>query len=427
MRVLWVCNIMLPEIAVQLGAPYSVREGWLSGVLSRFLKEENPGISLGICFPAGGEYASMNRKLYLGEGRREVSCYGFGEDLNRPEQDDPSLGPRFGQILSDFLPDLVHIFGTEFPHAYACAKVWNRPGKTMVGIQGICGEIAREYMADLPGRVQESRTLRDVLRKDSLKQQQEKFVLRGQREEKLLRLAGHIAGRTEFDREYARRVNERAVYHELNETMRDCFYEGRWDPDACRKHRILLSQGDYPLKGFHYLLQAMQEILQDVPDAVIAVAGNSVLGVGGLKSRLKIPAYGKYLRSLIRKGKLQGRVEILGSLRAEEMKRAMLESHLFVCPSAVENSPNSVAEAQLLGVPVAASRAGGIPSVVEDRKGGLLFEKGDPRDLARAVREIFASDGLARALSESERGFAAREYDPERNYRMLMEAYREIA
>ena len=209
--------------------------------------------------------------------------------------------------------------------------------------------------------------------------------------------------------------------------MRDCFYEGRWDPDACRKHRILLSQGDYPLKGFHYLLQAMQEILQDAPDAVIAVAGNSVLGSGGIKSRLKIPAYGKYLRSLIRKGKMQGRVEILGSLRAEEMKRAMLESHLFVCPSAVENSPNSVAEAQLLGVPVAASRAGGIPSVVEDRKGGLLFEKGDPRDLARAVREIFASDGLARALSESERGFAAREYDPERNYRMLMEAYREIA
>lgn len=202
MRVLWVCNIMLPEIAKQLGIAYSVREGWLSGVLSRFLKEENPGITLGICFPAKGEFASLGKKLCLGEKRREVFCYGFGEDLNRPEQDDPSLGPRFGQILSDFLPDLVHIFGTEFPHAYACAKVWNRPGKTLVGIQGICGRIAEEYMADLPQHVQESRTLRDVLRRDSLRQQQEKFALRGQREERLLRLAGHIAGRTPYVRRY---------------------------------------------------------------------------------------------------------------------------------------------------------------------------------------------------------------------------------
>ena len=426
MRVLWVCNIMLPEIARQLGEPYSVREGWLSGVLGRFLREDSRGIVLGICFPAGGELASFGKKLCLGEKRKEVFCYGFGEDLSRPEQDDPSLGPRFGQILSDFLPDVVHIFGTEFPHAYACAKVWNQPAKTLVGIQGICGKIAEEYMADLPVRVQESRTLRDVLRKDSIKQQQEKFLLRGQREEKLLRLAGHIAGRTGFDREYAYSVNPRAVYHKLNETMRDCFYEGGWDLDLCRKHRIFLTQGDYPLKGFHYLLQAMQEILQDYPDTVVSVAGNSILGTGGIKSRLKIPAYGRYLRRLICKNRLQDRVEVLGPLQAEEMKKVLLESHVFVCPSAVENSPNSVAEAQLLGLPVAASRAGGIPSVVEDKRGGLLFEKGNPRDLARAVKEIFSSDGLARSLSKSERQFAAREYDPEHNYQQLMEAYREI-
>ena len=93
--------------------------------------------------------------------------------------------------------------------------------------------------------------------------------------------------------------------------------------------------------------------------------------------------------------------------KKEEMKKVLLESHVFVCPSAVENSPNSVAEAQLLGLPVAASRAGGIPSVVEDKRGGLLFEKGNPRDLARAVKEIFSSDGLARSLSKSERQFAA--------------------
>ena len=41
MRVLWVCNIMLPVIAQALSQEYSVREGWLSGILGRYLETEN--------------------------------------------------------------------------------------------------------------------------------------------------------------------------------------------------------------------------------------------------------------------------------------------------------------------------------------------------------------------------------------------------
>lgn len=41
MRVLWVCNIMLPAIAQALSQEYSVREGWLSGILGRYLETEN--------------------------------------------------------------------------------------------------------------------------------------------------------------------------------------------------------------------------------------------------------------------------------------------------------------------------------------------------------------------------------------------------
>lgn len=427
MRVLWVCNIMLPAIAQKLGEEYSVREGWLSGILSRLLEQRDDGsLRLGICFPAQGELAGLSRKLKPGGDDREIACYGFAEDLEHPEEYDPAMELRFAQILTDFEPDLVHIFGTEFPHAYACAKVWNHPEKTLVGIQGLCIACAQNYMADLPEEVINSRTLRDVLRKDSLQDQLRKFYARAEREEKLLRLTSHITGRTQFDKTTTLRINPRASYHFMNETMRSSFYRGSWELEQCSRYEIFASQADYPLKGFHYLLLAMGEILQQQPNARITVAGNSILGVDGIMSRLKIPAYGKYLRRLITENHLQGRIRVLGRLNEEKMKEAYLSCHVFVCPSAVENSPNSVAEAQLLGTPVVASDAGGIPSIVENGESGLLFEKGNPHELAQAVLKLFDSDEQTRTLSAGERRAAALKYDGERNYRTLMAIYGEL-
>ena len=51
MRVLWICNIMLPMIAEQLNLPYSNREGWLSGLADKLLSRNAGEIQLGICFP----------------------------------------------------------------------------------------------------------------------------------------------------------------------------------------------------------------------------------------------------------------------------------------------------------------------------------------------------------------------------------------
>lgn len=426
MRVLWVCNIMLPAVAAQLGRAASVREGWLSGLFGRMLASPQTDVELGLCFPVEKEEDGLKRELVFGGQGRKVCCYGFGEDTAHPERWDEMLEVRFSQILLDFSPDLVHIFGTEFPHAYACARAFGRPERTLVGLQGLMCACADAYMADLPPAVQDSRTLRDILKQDSIRQQQKKFYARAAFEERLLKETGHVTGRTPFDRETVRRLNPDAVYHFMNETMRPAFYEGAWSPAGCRRFTIFVSQADYPLKGFHYLLQAMEEILRDFPETEILVAGNSVLGTDGWKGRLKIPAYGSYLRRLIRTFRLQGKIRVLGRLEEAQMRQAFLSCHVFLCPSAMENSPNSVGEAQLLGVPVAASDAGGIPGVVEDGVGGLLFAKGDVRGLAQTVKRIFSSDELAESLSCSERRIAAEKYDGARNFDRLLEIYGEI-
>ena len=287
-------------------------------------------------------------------------------------------------------------------------------------------------MAGIPERVQRQVTFRDFLRKDSIRQQQQKFILRGEHERQALAACGNITGRTRFDREGTAKINPRARYFFMNETMRTEFYEGEWRLESCEEHSIFLGQGDYPLKGMHFVLKAMALLLEKYPDMKLYVAGNSVISHGSFKEKLKLPAYGKYLLALIREYGLQEKVVMLGKLEAPEMKQRFLKSSVFVCPSVLENSPNTVGEAMLLGVPLIASEAGGIPDMVTDGRDGLLFPAGDEKKLARAFDALWdrmkGADGLclAERLSGQARKRARETHDGEQNYQRLVEIYGEI-
>ena len=53
------------------------------------------------------------------------------------------------RILDDFKPDVVHVFGTEYPHALSMARVYPHPERLLVGIQGVISWYAKQYLADL--------------------------------------------------------------------------------------------------------------------------------------------------------------------------------------------------------------------------------------------------------------------------------------
>lgn len=425
-RILWICNIMLPAVGQELNLPYSNREGWLSGIFEKVRKKEAP-FTLGICFPLGAaEIKGLKDKKFSVEG---AVCYAFEEDLNRPEAYDPGLEEVFREVIGDFAPDIIHIFGTEFPHALAAVRAFGKPERTLIGIQGLCSEIAKVYMAGLPKKAYQKVTFRDWLKRDSIRQQQEKFARRGENEKKAILGCGNITGRTAFDREGTAKINPDAKYYPMNETMRREFYTGKWSPETCEKHSILLGQGDYPLKGMHFVLEAVALLLKRYPDLKLYVAGNSILGHSTLKEKIKISAYGKYLLALIKKHGLEDKVIMTGKQNAEEMKGLFLKSSVFVCASVLENSPNTVGEAQLLGVPVVASKTGGIPDMVEDGVSGLLFPVGNVKELADKIESLWdesAGEGgmrLAERLCEGERKQAGTAHDGERNYLRLLEIY----
>ena len=429
MKVLWLCNIMIPAVAEELGLPYSNREGWLTGCYGRICGGDG-GVELGICFPVEGNPAQVEERcagkpgFRLGESG--TVCYAFEERLSSPEKYDTGMEERFLEILKDFQPDLVHIFGTEFPHTLAMVRAFGRPERTLIGIQGLCYACADAYLADLPERVVRRKTFRDWLKKDGILQQQEKFRVRGEREKEALRKTGHITGRTGFDRAETGRVNPGAEYHFMNETMRSPFYEGRWEREKAEPYSIFLSQGDYPLKGFHYVLLALGEVVGEYPKARVRVAGNSIIGNRTWKEKVKISSYGKYLLELVKSLGLEGHVEVLGKLSAQEMKAVFLRSGLFVCPSSLENSPNSMGEAMLLGVPVVAARTGGIPSMIEDGREGLLYEAGNVRELAACIKRVWQEPEEAVKRAQRARIRAFDTHDGEKNYKRMLAIYREI-
>ena len=424
MRVLWLCNIMLPVIAMHLGKEVNNKEGWLSGTYDRMKKanfrtDTGERIELGICFPVSE--ASDELQITL----PNVKVYGFYEDTAHPECYDAALEARFKRITDDFNPDIVHCFGTEYPHTLAMTRAFAKPEKILIGIQGLCHKCADIYMADLPENIQKKKTFRDIVRKDSLQKQKEKFEKRGEYEKEALSKASHVTGRTKWDKESVADISA-ARYHFMNETLRDVFYEGGWDEKKYIPHRIFLSQGDYPLKGLHYVLQALPKILEKYPDTVVCVAGNDLTASAGLKQKIKISGYGTYLRSLIKKSGLTDHVKFLGRLSADEMKEEYLKSNLYLCASALENSPNSLGEAMLLGVPSVASDTGGIPSVFEKDKDGLMFAPGNVEELTEKILYLFDNPDKMAGYAKCAKEHAKKTHNPDENYRRLLEIYREI-
>ena len=225
---------------------------------------------------------------------------------------------------------------------------------TVVSVQGLISFIAQHYTAGLPRRVVNGYTFRDLIRRDNIRWQQKKFAKRGEFEVAALKKAKHIIGRTRWDSACLHQISHDANYYRIGETLRPEFYEGCWSPETCERNTIFVSQGNYPIKGFHMALEGLAILKRDYPDIKLITTGEDPR-VKGLKAKLRRSGYARYLANRIRDLGLDEQVCFLGSLSAEQMREQYLRAHVALNPSSIENSSNAIGEAQSLGVPVVAS------------------------------------------------------------------------
>lgn len=158
-----------------------------------------------------------------------------------------------------------------------------------------------------------------------------------------------------------------------------------------------MSQAYSQWKGLHKLLMALPFIKGEYPRVQLRIAGADI--TGGSKWVQRISGYGSFIRNLIKKLGLEENVTFLGSLDEEIMSVEYRNAHVFVITSIIENSPNSLGEAQIIGTPCVASFVGGIPDMVDDGVNGLMYRYEDHISLAFKIIRLFADDDLAVMLS----------------------------
>lgn len=120
-------------------------------------------------------------------------------------------------------------------------------------------------------------------------------------------------------------------------------------------------------------------------------------------------------------------VEFLGYVDHVQYERNMREAAFLIVPSlSYENFPRVVAEAFAYGVPVVASRLGSLEEIIEDKGNGILFDAGDPSDLARKARWMIAQRAERQRMGSYARQAFEQKYSARQNYGQLMNIYKKV-
>lgn len=416
MKLLIQCNMVPGCVRVAMGQNDSGAGLWLDYVLSDLMKV--PEMNL----------------IVLCRGNKKVSgkvsdnfAYSIFEEA-KPQQYYPELQAQFAEILASFCPDVIHIWGTEYGHTLAmvnAAEQLQILNRIVINIQGLCAFVEQHHNEGIPFHVVHGLTFRDALRRDNLYQMGKTYTIRGVLEVQALRKVKNVIGRTEWDRAACMQVNPNLNYFHCNETMRPNFYAGTWKYSECTKHRVFAPGWRDPSKGFHHLLRAFAEVVKMYPDATITVPGASYFPKT-LKQKLRMRAYDKYLAKVTKRLGLCDRIHFLGSLSAEEMKAAFLDANVFVMPSNIENSPNTVCESMLLGVPCVSSLVGGMLKMMIHGTEGFIYQTSAEYMLAYYVKEVFRMGESAQPMGQMARKHALQTHDPDANLKTLLSVYRTI-
>lgn len=411
--------MMLPKIAENLKMQADSFGGWLTGLSNDLLKIND--VQLAVCFP-------VTFQDYLLEGEVENMKY-FGFPQKEQDKYDEEAEGIFTSVIQKFNPQVIHIFGTEYPHTLAMVNTCERLGilnKVVISIQGMVSVYHNHYFASLPYRIIKGHTLRDFIKRQNIDSSCKKMREKGALEIRALKKAKYIIGRTSWDKACTYQINPGAEYYFCNETLRDEFYKHEWSPEQCERCSIFISQASYPIKGAHYMLEALKLILNEFPETKLYIAGYDITKSDTMMDRAKQTSYAKYIKELIQKFNLKESLIFTGLLNEKQMCDRYLKSNVFVLPSSIENSPNSLGEAMLLGVPCVAAYVGGVFDMLKHNEEGFAYQSDAPYMLAYYVCEIFRNNELALEFSKNARRQALETHNREENVKKLLQIYDNI-
>lgn len=338
-------------------------------------------------------------------------------DAYKIDYKDKSIIEKF---FNENIYDVIHVVGIE--HKYIKDIMNYLPfEKTLINITGIQYEYEKYFFNDFS----KYNPLKNPFLSLNMFIQHKIIQSRGKVEKEILKRCKYVVGRTEFDKKSVLTINPSLKYFSCNEILRDSFYTSqKWNIEKCTPKTIFVSQGSHPIKAAHKVIEIVSVLKEKYPEIKCYIAGENLVKSKSILTFLG-SNYASIIKSLIKKYKLKENIIYTGFLSEEEMVKKMLECNVFLMPSSIENSVNSLQEAMLLGMPCVSSLVGGVSSLV-DKNSCLTYKFNDINDAVIKISMILDNTHLSSILGESAIKRINKIADKEVNIKELINIYKNI-
>jgi glycosyltransferase involved in cell wall biosynthesis len=190
-------------------------------------------------------------------------------------------------------------------------------------------------------------------------------------------------------------VQSPAMQHELMEAFAHA--ERRPRPETLRSRLVLLPNGISVVEQRRREGEEVVFVGRLTRHRAIDVLIDAMRDCPG--ERLTIVGDGPDRSALERRARGLANVSFVGAVPHADVKTHLERARMLVLPSRHEGQPNIVMEAMAFGVPVIATRVGGVPDLISHGHNGWLVEPGDPASVARAIQRLSSDPALRGRLA----------------------------
>ena len=385
--------------------------GWVAS-LEHIIRKYANDIDLGIAFEHPDQCFKVER-----EG---VTYYPMNKATSRLRQlrlklnyanDWKFLRPLAHNVINDFKPDIIHCFGSEWPFGLLAREV---DVPIVIHMQGFINIYS----------LSESMCCRnsDIYKYHHYNPaaiihywyRSLKSGSANKREQEIMRRNKYFMGRTEWDKNIVKYYSHDAMYYHCEEAIRPEILHSKltWTFTPRKKMRIVTISSASSLKGNNTILHTAKLLKDFGFDFEWRVAGN-------------MDTF-KLFESITNLRHTDLNRKLLGFINADEVAKELSEADVYVHTAIIDNSPNSLCEAQLIGCPVVSTYIGGIPQLVSHGHTGLLYPFNEPHTLAFTLMNIHGDRLLLESLSSNERSVACKRHDEQAKMAGLQDIYNDI-
>lgn len=417
MKILWIVNTPLGPLGERL---YGKRNNgaWMGALLASFAEHGEHQLVIATT-------AAISETIRLEENG--IAFYALPDQppilYNENKQNNIIA---WQNLIDDEKPDLIQVWGTEFTHGL-CALRLAKGIPSVIYMQGYLGSIARHYLAGMThDELKKSVTFRDIIKRDSIVQQQKKYDISTAKEKEMFELSGNVICENDWCENSIRAVVPDINIYRCPLSINQVFTQYSWDLSKSEPHSIICNASGYPLKGLHMLLRAVALLKNKYPDVKLHVPGAKVTSDGSIQWLLRKRGYTKYIENLIKELGLEDNIVWLGALPQDKLAEQYAKARVFVLCSAIENHSSSLKEAMMVGIPSVASAVGGVPEYVTHGKNGLLYRFEEYDILSSHISRLFEDDNLSQILSENAKRSATALHSEKDIYDTTIKIYNSI-